>query len=56
MTTEQQTKITINGVPDPMCPKCDVALFGVAEMVLGKDKGWKHYGKCPECGYKTEAK
>jgi len=38
------------------CPKCEVVMFAVSAMTVGIDKQFKHYAKCPNCGFKTEAK
>ena len=48
-------KITVAGLTDTMCPKCDVAMYGVSSMTFG-DAKFKHYAQCPECNYKTKAK
>lgn len=53
---DKMAKITVNDIPDPMCPKCDVPMYGVSAMILGKDKKFKHYAQCPNCDYKTKAK
>jgi uncharacterized protein with PIN domain len=52
---DKMAKITINGVEDPLCPKCETPLFGVSAMKIGADKKFKHYGRCPECNFATEA-
>lgn len=52
---KEPTKITVAGLTDPMCPKCDVPMYGVSSMILGEPK-FKHYAQCPECNYKTKAK
>jgi hypothetical protein len=49
-------KLIINGVEDPLCPKCQIPLYGVSAMQLGTDKTFKHYGKCPDCNFATAAK
>ena len=36
------------------CPKCNTEMHTVT--VLGLKTPFKHYQKCPECNYKTEAK
>lgn len=56
MKQPQPVKLMINGVADPMCPKCETPLFAVSAMQIGTDTKFKHYGKCPECNYMTEAK
>jgi hypothetical protein len=53
---DKMAKITVNDVPDPMCPKCDVPMYGVSAMTFGKDNKFKHYAQCPDCDYKTKAK
>ena len=47
-------KLTIGKLQDPMCPYCDVAMFGVSAITFGIDKKFKHYAQCPECNYKTK--
>ena len=41
---------------DPVCPKCDIPLYSVSAMQIGKDKKFKHYSQCSKCNYMTEAK
>ena len=54
--TESTPKLTVGELTDPMCPTCNVAMFGVSKMSFGKDKKFKHYAQCPDCNYKTKAK
>ena len=54
--TTQPTKLTVGELTDPMCPTCNVAMYGVSAMTFGKDKKFKHYAQCPQCDYKTKAK
>ena len=53
---DKMAKIIVNKIPDPICPKCNVEMYGVSAMRLGKDKKFKHYAQCPQCNYKTKAK
>ena len=52
---DKMAKIIVNNTPDPICPKCNVEMYGVSAMTLGENK-FKHYAQCPDCDYKTEAK
>jgi hypothetical protein len=54
--TENTPKLTVGELTDPMCPKCNVPMYGVSAMTFGKDKKFKHYAQCPVCDYKTKAK
>jgi len=56
IVTTQPAKLTVGELTDPMCPTCNVAMYGVSKMSFGKDKKFKHYAQCPECNYKTKAK
>jgi hypothetical protein len=53
---DKMAKIIVNEIPDPMCPKCNIEMYGVSAMTFGKDKKFKHYAQCPQCDYKTKAK
>jgi hypothetical protein len=50
----KNTKLTIGKLKDPMCPECNVPMFGVSAITFGTDKKFKHYAQCPECNYKTK--
>ncbi len=54
--TDNAPKLTVGELTDPMCPKCNVPMYGVSAMTFGKDEKFKHYAQCPECDYKTKAK
>jgi len=54
--TKKLEKLTVAGLTDPVCPKCETVMYGVSAMTFGKDKKFKHYAQCPECNYKTKAK
>jgi hypothetical protein len=54
--TDNAPKLTVGELTDPMCPKCNVPMYGVSAMTFGKDKKFKHYAQCPKCNYKTKAK
>jgi hypothetical protein len=56
MKKAQPVKITVNGMADPICPKCNTAMYGVSAMQIGTDKKFQHYARCPGCNYMTEAK
>ena len=50
------TKLKIAEFTDPICPNCKIAMFAVSAMLVGKDKQFKHYAECPDCGLTTEGK
>ena len=62
MKQSQPTKITVNGMADPMCPTCDVAMYGCSSLQfgartkIGAKPNFKHFARCPQCNYETEAK
>ena len=47
-------KVTVAGLTDPVCPKCNVEMYGVSAMTFGVDKKFKNYAQCPKCNYKTK--
>ena len=52
--TESTAKLIVGELIDPMCPTCNVAMYGVSAMTIGKDKKFKHYAQCPQCNYNTK--
>jgi len=50
------TKLAVADLTDPVCPKCKIEMYGVSAMTFGIDKKWKHFARCPECNYETDAK
>jgi hypothetical protein len=53
---EKLTKLKVAGLTDPVCPKCEIAMFAVSAMTLEIGQRWKHFARCPKCFYETEAK
>ena len=52
--TKSISKLTVAGLTDPVCPKCNVEMYAVTEIILGGKN--KNFAQCPNCDYKTKAK